>query len=161
MSWLEDSSIHAMWLFLAGIFCLLSVSLLKTCEATKCVQHHLWTLGEMGLFSSFKICSCLLIVYFNSETQCDIMHTYIILSMCNAGCVQYSTELVIWIKYGVSCFQLSWTTWVALQRCSLSCLQLPVWGAVRIAFMVVHQAWLSKLGFEPSLCSTGHFKVNY
>lgn len=29
------------------------------------------------------------------------MHTYIVVSMCNAGCVQYSTAFVIWIKYGV------------------------------------------------------------
>lgn len=64
-------------------------------EASNVCATKFLTLGKVGLFSSFKICRCLFIVYFKNETRYVIMHTYVVVSMCNDGYVQYSTAFVI------------------------------------------------------------------
>lgn len=112
----------------------------KTSETTKCMFSNSFNCRWKWGYGSFKMCSCLLIVYFFKKV---IRHAYIILSMCNAGCVQYNTEFVIWIKYGVLCFQLTWTTWLALQRCFLRYWQLSV-GGIGGRGETLHVAWLPK-----------------
>lgn len=64
-------------------------------EAASVCATIFLTLGQMALFSSVKICRCLLLAYFKSETRYVIMHTYVVVSVYNAGCVQYSTAFVI------------------------------------------------------------------
>lgn len=71
------------------------------------------------------------------------MYHYILikLSMCNAGYVQYSTELVIWIKYGILSFQPTQAAWLALQG-HFPELDVPFWVGVkmrRLAFTLFYE----------------------
>lgn len=150
-----------MWLFLAGIFSPLLICIPKASEAAHGYVTAFLTFGKMGLYGSFKICSCLLKVYFKSETWCFITHTYIILRMCNAGRVQYSTEFVIWIKYSVLYFQLTQTTWLALQR-SFPELFAASWVGGQGGAESLHAvslAWCPSRAPKPPL-GTGHFKAS-
>lgn len=80
------------------------------------------------------------------------MHTYIILSMCNTGCVQYSTECVIWIKYGVlfsaDLDKLAGSAEVFSGLFAAFCMGCQVG---KNSPHMAHLSWLSKLCPEASL----------
>lgn len=91
------------------------------------------------------------------------MHTYVV-SVRDAGRVQYSTAFVIWIKYGVL-FLADSDSPVGSAECSLGGLRHAGWGGGGVgrgAFQwgppgpVVHTVLSSIL-----ILSTGRFRVNY